>query len=155
MVSIKEIECVHIKKNLVFGIQKLYTQFIKIPLLCDNLPIKLLYKLYKKSTFTSSAILHTTANHRAYGVCPKRGRSRSPTNVNSVCLFVCLLLFPGRQGSLVYGIPLASLTAYFCPSTWRAPVEANGSFAIVWSIAATLISNWKKKIKGKKSFKKM
>lgn len=148
MVSIEEIECVHIKKNLVFGIQKLYTQFIKIPLLCDNLPIKLLYKLYKKSTFTSSAILHTTANHRAYGVCPKRGRSRSPTHVNSVCL----LLFPGRQGSLVYGIPLASLTAYFCPSTWRAPVEANDSFAIVWSIAATLISNWKKKNKRQKKF---
>lgn len=90
MVSIEEIECVHIKKNLVFGIQKLYTQFIKIPLLCDNLAIKLLYKLYKKSTFTSSAILHTTANHRAYGVCPKRGRSRSPTHVNSVCLFVIM-----------------------------------------------------------------
>lgn len=96
MVSIEEIECVHIKKNLVFGIQKLYTQFIKIPLLCDNLPIKLLYKLYKKSTFTSSAILHTTANHRAYGVCPKRGRSRSPTHVNSVCLFVCYYFPVGR-----------------------------------------------------------
>lgn len=63
-----------------------------------------------------SAVLHTTANHRAYDVCRKRGCRRSPARVASVCLFVCLLLFPVQQGSCVSDIPLASLAAYFPPS---------------------------------------